>query len=321
MPRISLPAIFSLLFVSLSNANSPATSELALQQASISQILSERSSKEAFDKSLAAAQKCGVSSQALLEARFLYLVDQSDDAGICALLPEFLAKKNQFNPADSAIFSLSDDWLSTVEYVEALSALSQGQHDLFKKHITEAFWLSPSQASVFAPHVERIRKNEAMKSTKVDCSLTLQPLDSKSKAKSLAELSNGKKAILLHFWSPWSRECEESMKDFATTITLLTKHQIAVISLVPDQPLDLREDASAMLAPIQHLGGTWMIDPSQNALARTLLVRNLPTVALISTDGSVFFNGSPYEDAFWSALQKTSPSLARPKSLSSDNKQ
>jgi thioredoxin-like negative regulator of GroEL len=41
-------------------------------------------------------------------------------------------------------------------------------------------------------------------------------------------LLEDRKALLIHFWSPWSRECDDAMPDFITTATLLERNGIAV---------------------------------------------------------------------------------------------
>ena len=43
-----------------------------------------------------------------------------------------------------------------------------------------------------------------------------------------------KKAMILHFWSPASRECEASMPDFVITAKALGEKGIAVASIIPD---------------------------------------------------------------------------------------
>src|SRR5690606_22426059 len=111
-----------------------------------------------------------------------------------------------------------------------IDALLKGDRDGFKKHITEAFWLSPRQGAAFAPHIERLRLKDAMAKLRIDFSLPLPDLTGKQT--SLAELSEGSKALVLHFFSPWSRECEESMPDFRAVAAELAKHKIAVVSVV-----------------------------------------------------------------------------------------
>ena len=295
--------------------------DAALREAALDNLLAERSSAKAFEQAVAAARKAGVTEQAILEARFLYHVDRQDDAAIAAMQPEFLKRRDSFEPADSAIFALTDDWLAVVEYVNALAALKNNDRNAFKKHITEAFWLSPGQAAAFVPQIERVRLDDAMRDLRVDLSITPAPLAAESPARSLSNMLEDRKALLIHFWSPWSRECEAAMPDFITTAPLLERHHIAVLSLLPDQPPKLRADALDMVR--EHLGkpsGSWALDANTNSLARLLRVRTLPTMVLVSPAGTVLFNGDPSDERLWNALRAISPEINRPPSSSADSR-
>ncbi len=277
-------------------------------------LLSERDSIKALDAAIADARKNGVSEQAILEARFLYHVDRSEDEAIAAMLPEFLKQRDSFKLEDSAIFNVKEDWLAVIEYVQAIDAVGKGDKDAFKKHITEAFWLSPNQAAAFAPHIERLRLEESMRALKVDFSIKLTPL-AVGDAVELGKLIEGRKALLFHFWSPMSRECEASLPDFAATATALTASGIAVVSLVPEGTQKLMEDARAM---IHTLGdkppGAWLVDPKDKSFARDFRVQNLPVMVLVSTNGKVLYNGDPTDDEFWIALKKIDANITRPQS-------
>ncbi len=295
------------------DGSSPA--DASLREVALQNLLTERTSLKDLEKAAIAARQSGVSEQAILEARFLFHVDQNDDAAIAAMLPDFMKRRDHFKPADSAIFAHTDDWLAAVEYVQAVSALRKNDINAFKKHITEAFWLSPGQAAAFAPQVERTRLDQAMRSVKIDFTIRATPLSGTGDAPALSKLINGKKALLLHFWSPWSSECEASLGDFAATTALLAKHDIAVLSLVPDKPATLRADTLEMIRPhLEKPFGTWGLDDSETPLAQTLLVRNLPAMILIGTDGRVLFNGAPDDARLWNALAEISPAIHRPAS-------
>jgi hypothetical protein len=287
----------------------------AIRDAALEHVLAERGEPRDFEKAVTAARRVGVNEQALLEARFLYHVDRRDDAAIAAMLPDFLKRIDSFNPADSAIFAFNEDWLASVEYVRAIHALRGNDKPAFKKHITEAFWLSPGQAAAFVPHIERMRLDDAMRDLKIDFSIQLEPLAAGAEAVTPAKLMDGKKALLIHFWSPWSPECKESMDDFATTATLLARHDIAVLSLVGASPAELRDEARVMIRPqLAKPCGTWAIDATSTPFSRTLRVRNLPTMALVSKDGGVLFNGDPFDPQLWKELRKISPDIKRPDS-------
>jgi hypothetical protein len=221
--------------------------EISARETALDNLLSERETPEAFDATVVAARKAGVSEQAILEARFLFHVDRREDESIAALLPEFIKANENFNLEDSAIFAVKEDWLAVVEYVHAIAALGKGDKDAFKQHITEAFWLGPRQAAAFAPHIERLRLEEAMDSVKLDFATPLAPLAG-GEPVTLGKLIEGKKALLLHFWSPRSRECEVSMPDFVTTATLVS-NGVSVASLVSAGSPEILTEARALIRP------------------------------------------------------------------------
>ena len=275
-------------------------------------LLSERGSAQALDSVIAEAKSCGIKEQAILEARFLYHVDRNEDEAIAAMLPDFIKQRALFKLEDSAIFSVKEDWLAVNEYVQAIAALKKGDKDAFKTHITEAFWLSPRQASAFAPQIERMRLEDSMRSVKIDFDskfITLREGD----AVSLSSLMQNKKAMIIQFWSPNSSECEASMPDYALTAQNLTGKGISMVSIIPDGIQQIITDARAM---IQKLGleppGAWLIDQKENSLMRELRVQTMPVFVLISNEGKILFNGEPSDDELWKALNKIDSQIARP---------
>ena len=288
---------------------SPAATD---RQTALDDLLSERDSLKAFDETVTAARKSAVSEQAILEARFLFHVDREEDAAIAALLPAFLEQNKNFKLENSAIFSLKDDWLAVLEYVQAIDALVKNDHVGFKKHITEAFWLSPGQASAFAPHIERLRLAEAMRLVKIDLNAQFLTLFS-NKPIALNSLLVGKKATLLHFWAPASPDGEASLPDFVTTAKALLSKDIAVVSLLTDDSPQNLTTAKKLLEPFGPTPpGTWLIDSAQSPLSRELRLQGYPLFTLVSNDGSILFNGQPSDDQFWLALQKIDPKISRP---------
>jgi len=229
-------------------------------------------------------------------------------------LPEFTKLADSFRIEDSAIFGVKEDWLAVREYVQAIAALKKGDKDAFKSHITEAFWLSPQQASAFAPHIERMRLEEAMQRVKIDFEIKLKAL-ANGEATALKSLMGDQKAVLLHFWSPASRECEESMADFITTAKALAKMKITLVSILPDDSAAILTKARAMVQPLGvNAPGAWLIDQKENPLARELRINKLPGFVLVSNEGGILFNGEPTDDQFWDALKKIDPQIVRPDS-------
>lgn len=307
-------ALFIGLGFSLSTAQDKDAVQPADKQNALEELLAERDSDKALGAAIDNARKNGVSEQAILEARFLYHVDRREDSKIAAMLPEFLKRRDGFKLEDSAIFALDEDWLAVVEYVQAMDALEKNDKASFKKHITEAFWLSPRQAAAFAPQVERIRLDEFMRTVKVDFATSLQAVK-QGDAVALDALIQGKKALLLHFWSPLSPECEAAMPDFSATAAELESHGVAVASLIPENSPKQLNAARAMIDSLDGKpSGRWLVDSPEKPLGRGLRVQNLPTMVLVSPQGAVLFNGDPTDDGFWKSLNAIDAAITRPKS-------
>jgi hypothetical protein len=284
------------------------------REIAIDNLLSERGSQKALDAVINVAKKNGVSDQAILEARFLYHVDRREDAKIAAMLPEFLKQNETFKIGDSQIFSVKDDWLAVIEYVKAIAAIKNGDNNAFKSHITEAFWLSPRQASAFAPQIERMRLEEAMKTVKIDFTTHLRPL-LPSDPVSLEKLMDGKKAMLIQFWSPKNRECKDTIPDFIITAKYLENKGIAVISLLPDDSPDLLTSARKFILSLgPKPPGSWLLDSKEKPFSTLLHLKSMPLFVLVSKEGKVLFNGDPTDDIFWDTLTKMDTSIVRPES-------
>ncbi|MGB6223108.1 hypothetical protein [Haloferula sp.] len=280
-------------------------------QVAIEQMLSERDSPEALEKAIAKAREQGASEQSILEARFIYHVDRREDDLLARMAPLFVERRNKFDLSESEIFGMREDWLAVVEYVQAIAALKNNDKAAFKKHITEAFWLSPKQGVAFAPHIERLRLDESMKKVKVDFTRRFTTMDGESVA--LATLVENKKALLFHFWSPWSRECEASIDDFIASAQEITDNDVAVISVLGDASPEVITDTEAIFSSLSKSPpGVWIRDSEKASLSQLLRIQNVPMMVLVGLDGKVIFNGHPAENRLWQSLEGISPEIERP---------
>jgi hypothetical protein len=291
----------------------PKNPGMSSREIALENLLSERESDKALEAVIEAAKKNHISDQAVLEARFLYHVDHREDDAIVLMLPEVLKQRDLFKIEDSAIFSVKEEWLAVVEYVQAIASLKKGDKEAFKLHITEAFWLSPRQASAFAPHIDRLRLEDAMRQVKINFDMKLLPLAG-GDAVTFRQLMVDKKAMILHFWSPASRECEASMPDFAITAKALNEKGIAMISILSADSPEILSSARKMIEPLgSNFPGAWLMDSKGKSFAQDLRVQTLPDFVLISSDGGVLFNGAPSDDGLWDALKKIDSQIIRPK--------
>lgn len=266
-----------------------------------------------FAQALGEAQKASIHPQVLIETRFLHLIDKRDTPGLAAMAPELLEKRDTFDPGNSQVFSLKEDWLAIVEYTQALAALEKGDKAGFKKHITEAFWLSPRQGQAFAPHIDKFRLEDAMKSVTLNPARVMQPQQSDGKPTTLGELTAGHKATVLHFWSPMSQEVQTSLPDFVLTTQSCADQNIAVLSILVGQYPGILKDAETLRKDdASKAKCVWLLDSNKNSLASLLRVTDIPTVAIVSPGGKILFNGHPSDAKFWQTLQQVSPGFKRP---------
>ncbi len=297
----------------LAESGTPSAREAAMEK-----LMAERECPDEFATAIQVARNAGIAEQGILEAKFLFHVDRGEDDKIAALKPEFLKRRDTFKIEESEIFAATEDWLAVTEYVQALAAIQNADAVAFKRHITEAFWLSPQKGAAFAPHIERQRLTEAMKTVRVDFSTRLAPLHENGTIP-LSKINDGSKATLLHFWSPWSHECEVAMPDFLATAEELAKHNIAVVSILPEQSEEIRMDALDSLEPLgPKPPGAWVVDRPKAPLAGILRVRNVPTMVLLDQEGAVLFNGHPVDASLWETLGKVAPEMVRPPAMRPD---
>lgn len=275
----------------------------------IESLLSTRD-ENAFSEVLKKAELAQLPKQTLLEARFLYFVDQQDTQALAKLSHELIAARDEFSPKLSSIFSLKEDWLAIIEFTQALDHLQQGNEALFKKHITEAFWLSPHQAGAYAPYIDKLRLKHAMSQVQVSPKLELHSLLTK---KLQPVLSQESPVTLLYFWSPWSREFTETIDDFKATCLAAKQSNIPVLSVLAEQSKEVELDAKSLISETQiDTSAEWLIDTQHMDLSTLLRIQNIPTVVLLSKQGKVLFNGHPTNPLLWSTLEKTVDGFKRP---------
>ena len=269
----------------------------------------------AFNLAIEQSRKAGIPEQTLLEARFLHFIDQGDNLALAELAPELEAYSEKFDLNLSEIFGVKEDWLSIVQYSQALAALVKKDEAGFKKHITEAFWLNPRHAQIYTPHIEKLRLENAMAGITISPDIKLN-LQAGGDITDLKALSKDKKAVIFHFWSPLSQEVADNMPDFALTSQACATHDIAVISLLVGNTPETLQDAEAIR--IQHQDKaqcTWATDDIHSILTKQLRIANIPTMVILSTEGKVLFNGHPSEDKFWKTIKGIAPEFKRPNNL------
>ncbi|MFD2159623.1 thioredoxin-like domain-containing protein [Rubritalea tangerina] len=298
--KLSLFAFIT--FKTLANAKEPAPPVKEL-------LFSSRDPLE-FHTALQQAKEQNLPKQTLLEAQFLYLIDQQDTAGLAALSVPLTPLFDAFNPDHSEIFTLEDDWKAIIRFTQALKALEQNKPREFKETIKSAFWHSPRQASVFAPHIDQFKVDQSMLKVQFNFNKPyLKLLEPKAYT-----FNKNAKANLLIFWSPWSQEFIETIDDFKALCEITKSNDISNSTILTELSDEAFKDAKQTIQELSLQQTThWIADSNDNFLARTLRIQSIPTVVLVNKEGKVKFNGHPSNKKFWLELKKIVPNLERPK--------
>ncbi len=293
-------------------AQNEATIKAAIEAAHIDQLFSIRE-KEPFELAVVKARVSGIRDQVILEATFLYHIDLEDYKAIAKISEQFEAELNTFDPDISKVFSTKQEWQSVIEYGKALKALETNDLVEFKKHITEAFWLSPDKANAFSHHITKIRVTAAMKKITLAPECTIRQITD-DKQISLKAMLKDNDALILRYWSPWNQQADNtffSIVQHVAQVSAKNKISFASILLTPEQQgIDDAKDVIAKLG--DTFPSYWLADSEKNSLAKKLRVSDLPTLIIISKEGKILYNGSPLTDEFWNTLKTINPDIKAP---------
>ncbi|MEO1831047.1 MAG: hypothetical protein ABGZ08_00835 [Akkermansiaceae bacterium] len=289
------------------------TQELPNDREKILEALLNAPDRTSLDQAIKAGKAAGLPDQLFLEARFVFLVNEDDRVALATLSSELEAHLPKFSLDDTMIFAVKEDFASIVQYTKALAALQNNDTTLFKKHITEAFWLAPSHATQFAPLIDDMRINEAMKKITLDLNLEFEDQRVKGESKSLKAIAGGSPAFLIHFWSPWASQAMAIMDEFQIISGSLIKNNIPVASILLSSTTEARRAGDDLVARKKQ-GNTahWLVDTEKFSLGSLMRVSSFPTVVLVSNKGKILFNGDPANRRLWEILTAINPEITEP---------
>jgi thiol-disulfide isomerase/thioredoxin len=251
------------------------------------------------------ANKLGVPRQQIIEAKLVWGLRHQDAAFLTKLLPEVEVLASNFDPSQAAAMPNAEAIQSFASYIRALKAQESKDAEGFKKHILEAIWLQPGQASVFIQSIEKARREQKMAAISVDMKLPLS--DSMGEMTTLGDLVAGKKAVLIDFWASWCGPCMQLMPSLKKKGDTLPAHGIVVAAMNKDD-----ENALSIAERIrkeQDMSIPWLIEPAERPFTKLFEIESIPRMVLISPDGKVLFNGHPEDPALWAALKKLDTSI------------
>jgi len=265
-----------------------------------------------FQSTLENANKLGVRKQVILEARFLYYVDTENYKGIASIHPDFTNQLKIFDIDHSKIFSSREQWQSVIEYSLAMEALEKNDQKRFKKHITEAFWLSPETSSAFSHHITQLRNKQYLEKLKVNMETSLQSLVDLQSV-TLKQLLKEKDAIVLRFWSPWTHDIDTTFPLVQSAALQCSQHKIAFTSILFGNDKALQESAKEIMTEQRPmLKTTWLIEAQKKSLTKYLRISTLPTLVVLTKEGSISYYGNVSSNEFWNSLTKINANIKKP---------
>lgn len=313
--RLTLRTLLAFTFLGLSAsfaaAQSPEKPEADAASAAketLQKLFAPSNSAEELAELAKEANKLGVPRQQIIEARLVWGLRHQDTAFLTKLLPEVEVLAANFDPSQAAAMPNAEAIKSFASYIRALKAQGANDADGFKKHILEAIWLQPGQASVFIQSIEKTRREEKMAAISVDLKLPLS--DSMGETTTLGDLVAGKKAILIDFWASWCGPCMQLMPSLKKKGDTLPAHGIVVAAMNKDD-----ENALSIAERIrkeQDMKIPWLIEPAERPFTKQFEIDSIPRMILISPEGKVLFNGHPEDPALWAALKNVDSSIEAP---------
>lgn len=300
-------AALALPFVSLTAQTAAAPDQAAATQAkeALEKLFAPSNTAEQLAELAKEANKLGIPRQQIIEARLVWGLRKQDTAFLVKLLPEIEILAANFDPAQAAAMPNADAVQSFASYIRALKAQDAKDAEGFKKHILEAIWQQPGQASVFIQAIESTRRVQKMAALTVDMKLPLT--DSMGEATTLGDVLAGKKAILIDFWASWCGPCMQLMPSLKKKGESLPAHGIVVAAMNKDD-----ENALSIAERIrkeQDMKIPWLIEPAERPFTKQFEIDSIPRMILISPEGKVLFNGHPEDPALWAALKKIDASI------------
>lgn len=284
-----------------------ASAQDAPDQAMLEELFGDHENLASIRSAIKVATEQKLAQQALDEALFLYHIRSETESELDKYIDRFEKGIASYKPEEGVITQTADEWRALVSFCRAMGAANKSDLTEFKKHITEAFWLSPGNAEIFARPIQKMRDREAMEKIVVDFETGL--LDTEGKRATLAAHIKDRKALLIDFWASWCEPCMQLMPELQTKADLLARHGIAVVALNTEAD----PTTAAAVQKSANMKLPWLVEPDTEPLSQLFNIDSIPRMVLVSPQGKVLYNGHPSDPKLWDALKKITPELEVPK--------
>lgn len=281
-----------------------------LKEESVKVLMSYDGEPEKFSRLVEAARRLDVPEQTLREARFFFCLQNQDERGLAALADEFAVTLPSFREQDSELCSSKRDWLAVIAFVRGIQKRLAGDDEGFERGMKQAFWLSPRQATAFAPFVHKHQVRQVLRHERIEKNFSLTSVS--GSRSTFSQWRKGSKGVVFHFISLWDKRCDEHMPDFIETRKVLEEHGFIVISVVVQSAEKIKLELPNYLKRIKMRQEDLYYDLPRNSLAGRLCIEALPAMALVNSKGKILFSGIPDEPEFWEKLQELNPDIKRP---------
>lgn len=267
-------------------------------------LFNAETSLEDFTKTADEAAKAGTPAQLIAEAKLIWGLRNKNTAYLTKIVPELEAVADDFKKEDSAGLGSVEDFKALIHYIKALDAAIKGDSAGAKKHITEAFWLSPEQAGLFAQTVTFFRTQAKMAKVSVDMKTKIT--NSKGESLTLGSVLGKDKAVLLDFWASWCGPCMNLMPELKKKAAHLSKHGVVVAGMNTESDKAIAEKIRGEKEMKEVV---WLVEPETKPFSDLLEISSIPRMVLLTPEGKVLFNGHPEDPALWAALKNVDPTI------------
>ena len=299
------------LFIALAMLAMASLARAELNEELAKKLFNPEANLEEFTKAADEASKGGASAQIIAEAKLVWGLRHKDTDYLAKVVPELEAVVDIFKKEDSAALGNVEDFKALIHYIKALDAARKGDSAAVKEHITEAFWLSPDQAGLFAQTVTFFRTQAKMAKVSVDMKTSLT--NSKGESTTLTSVLGKNKAILLDFWASWCGPCMNLMPELKKKAAYLAKYGVVVAGMNTESDAAIAERTRVN----KDMGDTlWLVEPKERPFSDLLSIDSIPRMVLLTPEGKVLFNGHPEDVALWAALKNVDPSIEQPQEAS-----